>query len=65
MTANDDREMLRVKLRQWGRRRCALETERDPLVIRSLEAGITIEEIHQSTGLGRTTVDRIGKAKAA
>ena len=65
MTANDDREILRFKLRQWGRRRRSLEAERDQLVRQALAAEITIEEIHQSTGLGRTTVDRIGKAEAA
>lgn len=53
------REALAVALRSWGKRRRTLETERDPLVQRSLKAGVTIEEIHQSTGLGRSTIDRI------
>jgi len=61
MDTNTDRETLSASLRSWGKRRRALETERDPLVRQALEAHITIEEIHQSTGLGRTTIDRIGK----
>ena len=30
-------------------------------VLNALAAGITIEEIHQSMGIARTTIDRIGK----
>jgi hypothetical protein len=49
--------------RAWGRERRALETERNPLVLRALALGVSIEEIHQVTGLARTTIDRIEKAK--
>jgi DNA invertase Pin-like site-specific DNA recombinase len=61
MEAEDQPAILRAALRFWGRRRRALEAERDALVQAALEAGISIEEVHQSTGLARTTVDRIGK----
>lgn len=61
MSTSNEREALSVALRSWGKRRRALETERDPLVRQALAADITIEEIHQSTGLGRTTIDRIEK----
>lgn len=65
MSTDDDRTtpaaVLGAALRSWGRRRRALEAERDPLVRRCLAAGISIEEIHQSTGLGRSTVGKIGK----
>ena len=63
MSTDNDRATLSAALKSWGKRRHSLESERDPLVRRSLEAGISIEEIHQSTGLGRSTVDRIGKEK--
>jgi len=62
-TADDQRRILSKALRSWGNRRRALDTERDPLILASLEAGITKEEVHQSTGLGRTTIDRIEKTK--
>lgn len=47
-------------IRLWGKRRRALEEERDPLVQAVLGRELaTKEEIHQATGLGRTTIDRI------
>jgi hypothetical protein len=53
---------VREGLRSWGRRRHSLESERDPLVLAGLaEDGITKEEIHALTGLGRATIDRIEK----
>jgi uncharacterized protein YerC len=53
---------VREGLRSWGRRRHSLESERDPLVLAALaEDGITKEEIHALTGLGRATIDRIEK----
>jgi DNA invertase Pin-like site-specific DNA recombinase len=61
MGTNEDRETLRASLRSWGKRQRTLAAERDPLVLASLDAGITKEEIHQATGLGRTTIDRIQK----
>jgi hypothetical protein len=61
METSTDREVLSAALRSWGRRRHALEAERNPLVEQALEARITIEEIHKSTGLGRSTIDQIRK----
>jgi DNA invertase Pin-like site-specific DNA recombinase len=55
------RAAIGVMLKSWGRRRRDLEAARNPLVRRALAADITKEEIHQSTGLGRTTIDRIEK----
>lgn len=52
---------LRAELRSWGKRRRTLESQRDPLVRRALKARISIEEIHQSMGIARTTIDRIGR----
>lgn len=53
---------VREELRSWGRRRRNLESERDSLVRAALaENGISKEEIHALTGLGRTTIDRIEK----
>lgn len=50
-------------LTSWGRRQKALARERDPLVRRALEAGISKEAIHQFMGIGRTTIDRIQTGK--
>jgi DNA-binding transcriptional regulator YdaS (Cro superfamily) len=61
MDENNEQGVVRAYLRTWGRRRRTLEADRDPLVARALKAGISIEEIHMSTGLARTTIDRIGK----
>ena len=63
MTTTDERESVRIALHSWGRRRRALEAERDALVLRALKAGIIKEAIHQATGLGRNTIDRIEKGK--
>lgn len=51
----------RGALRSWGNRKRTLDEKRDPLVREALAVGITIEEIHQSMGIARTTIDRIGK----
>lgn len=64
MDTNTDRETLRASLRSWGNRRRTLETERDPLVRRALAAGISIEEVHKATDLGRSTIDRIKREAA-
>lgn len=61
MDENETKEGLSAALRQWGKRQKALTLNRDPLVLAALKHGITIEEIHQSTGLGRSTIDRIKK----
>jgi hypothetical protein len=60
-TADESREALAT----WGRREKDNKTARDPLVTQALRLGITREEIHLLTGLGRTTIDRIvGKVSA-
>jgi DNA invertase Pin-like site-specific DNA recombinase len=61
MTAEEARDALR----SWGRRRQSLERDRDPLVTRALAAGLSKEEVHILTGLGRTTIDRIAARNTA
>lgn len=61
MTADE----IRDALRSWGRRRQSLERDRDPLVNKALAAGVSREEVHVLTGLGRTTIDRIAAKNAA
>ena len=56
------RDALRDELRSWGKQQRRLAARRDALVRESLAARIRIEEIHQSMGIARTTIDRIGKA---
>ena len=65
MSTSDERETARAALRSWGKRRRILEAERDPVVKQALAAGLTKEEVHQTTRLGRTTIDRIGKDRGA
>lgn len=55
---NQDHAAARA-LRAWRRRSDAVTADRDPLVLAALEAGLTKEEVHVITGLGRTTIDRI------
>ena len=62
MSTNNEREALRAKLRLWGSHRRALENRRDTLVREALAVKISKEEVHQSMGIARTTLDRIGKA---
>jgi DNA invertase Pin-like site-specific DNA recombinase len=59
MDRDNQPAVLRGALRRWGGRQRNLATERDPLVLAALEAGISREEVHILTGLGRTTIDRI------
>lgn len=63
MHKEDQPAVLRAALRRWGSRQRGLAGERDPLVLAALDAGITREEIHILTGLGRTTIDRIVQVK--
>lgn len=49
----------RAGLRSWRRRSEALAAERDALVIAAVESGLIKEEVHQLSGLGRSTIDRI------
>ena len=60
-TIEDHRRIIQGALRSWGKRQRNLETERDPLVLAALEVKISKEEIHQSMGIARTTIDRIKK----
>jgi predicted DNA-binding transcriptional regulator AlpA len=39
--------------------------DRDPLVRTALDAGLSKEEVHVLTGLGRNTIDRIIAKKGA
>jgi hypothetical protein len=55
----------RGALRSWRRRKQSLDRERDPLVTTALAAGLTKEEVHVLTGLGRTTIDRIATRSEA
>ena len=55
MTEDEARDALR----SWGRRRQSLDRDRDTLVTSGLAAGLSKEEVHMLTGLGRTTIDRI------
>jgi hypothetical protein len=48
----------------WARRRKAVNADRDTMVAAALAHGISREEIHILTGLGRTTVDRIADKTA-
>jgi DNA invertase Pin-like site-specific DNA recombinase len=57
------RSAARAALRRWGTNRRTLENDRDQVVLGALEAGITKEEIHIVTGLGRSTIDRIEKGQ--
>jgi DNA invertase Pin-like site-specific DNA recombinase len=63
MSETGDREALIASLRSWGRRRRRDNKARDPLVRAALAAGVTKTEIHEATGIGRMTIDRIAKPK--
>lgn len=57
---DDKRESARQALRSWRRRSDSVAADRDPLVQTAIrQAGLTKEEVHIITGLGRTTIDRI------
>ena len=60
-TRTDDQAFAIAALRLWAKRQKTLADKRDPLVLAALRAGISIEEVHMSTGLARTTIDRIKK----
>lgn len=60
MTEIDQREALTASARSWRRRQSGLAAERDPLVLAMLGSKkFTKEEIHQLTGISRSTIDRI------
>lgn len=52
---NDCREALAA----WREESRKLTAERDALVRSALDVGLSKEEVHQLSGLGRTTIDRI------
>jgi hypothetical protein len=54
-TADESRKNLAA----WGKRRKTDNAARGHLILEALGNGITREEIHMLTGLGRTTIDRI------
>lgn len=62
--STEEADAARTALRSWRRRHDTAATERDPLVVTALEAGLLKEEVHVITGLGRGTIDRIA-ARAA
>jgi hypothetical protein len=60
MTTENQAEATRQALRSWRKRATSVATDRDPLIRAAVvEAGLTKEEVHILTGLGRTTIDRI------
>jgi hypothetical protein len=54
-------EAARQALRSWRRRSDSVSGDRDPLVRTAIDAGLSKEEVHVLTGLGRNTIDRIMK----
>jgi hypothetical protein len=55
----------RRKLTAWGKRRKADNATRDTMITEAIGNGISREEIHILTGLGRTTIDRVvGRPKS-
>ncbi len=58
-TDTDQQAFAIAALRLWSKRQKALADKRDPLVLAALKAGVSSETIHMSTGLARTTIDRI------
>ncbi|MDQ2874833.1 MAG: hypothetical protein M3Y33_08585 [Actinomycetota bacterium] len=60
MESSDEREGLAATARSWRRRQAGIAAERDPLVLAMLGSKkFTKEEIHQLTGISRSTIDRI------
>lgn len=60
MSGADGRESVLARLRAWRSGYRRLMAARDPLVVEALARhDISKEDVHQATGLGRTTIDRI------
>jgi predicted transposase YdaD len=59
MGTTEKADALREGMRRWGETQREQAEQRDPLVRALLEVGVSIEEIHQAMGLGRSTIDRI------
>lgn len=62
---SEKRDALREGMRRWGEVQRGQAELRDPLVLALLEVGVSVEEIHQAMGLGRSTIDRIRKGQSA
>ena len=54
-----ERERLEESLGKWAEDQAMLTVQRNQLVTRALAAGVTKQEIHQRTGIARTTINRI------
>jgi len=57
------REAFRQALHSWAERQRSDAQDRDGLVTGALAAGLSKEEVHVITGLGRTTIERIVKIR--
>ena len=65
MGTTEKRDALLYDAQRWRKVQRAQAEHRDPLVLALLDAGVSKEDIHQATGLGRSTIDRIEKTKEA
>ena len=54
-----ERERIEASLSKWAEDQAMLTVQRNQLVTRALAAGVTKQEIHQRTGIARTTINRI------
>ena len=54
-----ERERLEASLSKWAEDQAILTAQRNQLVTEALAAGVTKQEIHQRTGIARTTINRI------
>ena len=59
-----EREHLERALSNWAEDQALLTAQRNRLVCEALAAGITKQEIHQLTGIARTTINRIEKGES-
>jgi hypothetical protein len=59
------KEASRQALRSWRRRSDSVSADRDSVVRTAIDAGLSKEEVHVLTGLGRNTIDRIVKKEAS
>jgi hypothetical protein len=64
---SESRESLLAEVHAWRRQYRKLMDGRDALMLRALSRPdiITKEDVHQASGLGRTTLDRIAARNAA
>lgn len=61
----EQQEASRQALRSWRRRSDSVSGDRDPLVRTAIDSGLSKEEVHVLTGLGRNTIDRILSKEAS